>query len=231
MELRAKQSEKRPMSFLKSLRLSIQMCIIIVAMLIGFSVVVANSFVSFRIQDDLGNRQKAAGERVELGNALQIGFLQLRRAEKDFLLRLDLKYAQRHEARAQEMGPLFDQLRERAPDEAGALQVDAMRAAFDAYVKQFEEVVAQRQRIGLSSDEGLRGRLRKAVHDAEQELANYGNHQLTAGLLLMRRHEKDFLLRRDPKYIKRLEEAVAKFEQLVPRAIRDEDDQGEYHRQ
>ncbi len=58
---------------------------------------------------------------------------------------------------------------------------------------------------------GLSGSLRTAVHDIEARLKDIDNPRLTSWMLMMRRHEKDFMLRRDQKYAGELKKAAAEF--------------------
>jgi methyl-accepting chemotaxis protein len=53
------------------------------------------------------------------------------------------------------------------------------------------------------------------VHDIETKLKEVDNSKLAAGMLMMRRHEKDFMLRRDPKYIEEFQKSVADFAKAV----------------
>ena len=54
--------------------------------------------------------------------------------------------------------------------------------------------------VGFNENSGLEGNLREAVHQIEARLAEFDEPRLTILMLMMRRHEKDFLLRGDEKY-------------------------------
>jgi methyl-accepting chemotaxis protein len=53
--------------------------------------------------------------------------------------------------------------------------------------------------------------LRTAVHDIEARLKDIDNPRLTSWMLMMRRHEKDYMLRRDQKYAGELKKAATEF--------------------
>ena len=72
---------------------------------------------------------------------------------------------------------------------------------FNNYVKSFAALVQAEVRLGLNEKLGLSGSLRAAVHDIETKLKERDDPRLTSSMLTMRRHEKDFMLRRDPKYV------------------------------
>jgi len=63
----------------------------------------------------------------------------------------------------------------------------------------------------LNEKLGLTGSLRGAVHDIESKLNEIDNLRLTSLMLTMRRHEKDFMLRRDEKYIGELKRPPRNF--------------------
>ncbi len=83
--------------------------------------------------------------------------------------------------------------------------------AFANYDAKFAVVVGLQREIGLNEEEGLLGRLRSSVHNVEEALKKYNADNLTVIMLMMRRHEKDFLARLDPKYVGRIDDRLAEF--------------------
>ena len=75
--------------------------------------------------------------------------------------------------------------------------------------------MAAETRIGLNETLGLSGSLRGAVHDIETKLKEIDDPRTTAWMLMMRRHEKDFMLRRDPKYVAELKKAAVEFSRAI----------------
>lgn len=150
-----------------------------------------------------------------MANELEIGSLQMRRSEKDFLLRLDLAYAEKYHAAADSVLAILDSLS--AEEISGSLtgQIEILRERLPAHVAQFETVVGLQEALGMDAESGLQGTLRSAVHAVEQRLADADLPLLTIKMLMMRRHEKDFMLRLDPKYIGRIDERRAEFDVLL----------------
>ena len=66
-------------------------------------------------------------------------------------------------------------------------------------------------KLGLNEKMGLTGALRPAVHDIETRLKEIDEPRLTSSLLMMRRNEKDFMLRRDQKYVGEFKKSAAEF--------------------
>ncbi len=90
-----------------------------------------------------------------------------------------------------------------------AAPVTELHASADALVA---EVTA----LGLSQDLGLQGELRQAVKSAEDVIkkeaeAGLNLDGLLVQMLTLRRHEKDFILRKDPTYIERFTNTIASF--------------------
>jgi methyl-accepting chemotaxis protein len=87
------------------------------------------------------------------------------------------------------------------------------------YDSQFSNIVSIIRDLGFTETEGLQGSLRKSVHEVEDRLANFGKQdldplilaQLNVRMLMMRRHEKDFMLRGDAKYLPEMKLRAAEF--------------------
>jgi methyl-accepting chemotaxis protein len=206
------------MSVLKNLKVRLQIGLIAALAMIGFIVVASIYYVNTKTQAEFQNTQLTETRGVAYVNAVKTGFLNERRNEKDFLLRQSMKYADRHASKAVEITPYFAKLKtiHIEPDEQAL--VDSIEAGFTAYVAQFQKIVAVSQKIGLSPKEGMRGGLRKAVHQAESVINELNNHELLSIMLMMRRHEKDFFLRQDSKYIKKMDQRVIDFSEAIKRS-------------
>jgi methyl-accepting chemotaxis protein len=200
---------------MKNMKINLQISFIGLIALLGFIVIGVIYFTSSNKQAEFLGTQISENTGVSYVNAVKIGFLQERRDEKDFLVRKDMKYADRHKARVEEILPYFDKLKNvhQEPDEQQL--IDEMRDGFLAYAEQFQEVVGMWQQIGLTPKDGLRGALRSAVSAVEKELKKYDQPKLTVIMLMMRRHEKDFFMRIDPKYIKRMDQRMIEFDSLL----------------
>lgn len=151
------------------------------------------------------------GERLHLVNAIQYEFLNSRRSEKDFLIRRDEKYAQKHAANVDAIHADISKLREMLVLDTQKERLDMIKRFFDEYVAQFALVRENVIRRGLTHTEGLGGVLRDSVRSVEGTLKEYDNAGLMITMLMMRRHEKDFMMRQDPKYIARMDERLKEF--------------------
>jgi methyl-accepting chemotaxis protein len=154
----------------------------------------------------------------DLNKQLSIEMLEARRAEKDFQLRRDPSYSKRHVELSATIDRDFEQLKSFVRSSGIndiAERIGAAHSGFKSYVKDFEALVQAEVKLGLNETLGLSGSLRTAVHDIEAKLKESDNPRLTSWMLMMRRHEKDFMLRRDQKYVGELKKAAAEFSKLL----------------
>ena len=165
--------------------------------------------------DDLADR---AVETERLIDQVEIAFLQERRSEKDFFLRKDMAFATAHETVAatleEELASLSGMVAETERLSPLSGNVTRMSSLFQDYRGQFGEAVEVTQALGLDETSGYQGALRAAVHSLEETLNKLGDPELQVMMLMLRRHEKDFMLRGDPKYIARLQDQLAEMRSL-----------------
>ncbi|BDC80242.1 methyl-accepting chemotaxis protein [Aeromonas hydrophila] len=148
-------------------------------------------------------------------DGLEIAMLNLRRAEKDFLIRKDPAFV----TRFNEVLANFHQLNQTLgqDDNLSAVQGELTRLdqQMGAYGKAFNDLVAQQQIIGLGPEDGLYGRLRTAVHQVEEGLKQLDEQGLLITMLQLRRAEKDFMLRSDIQYLERFQTLHKDFQQRL----------------
>ncbi|MDP4527608.1 methyl-accepting chemotaxis protein [Alkalimonas delamerensis] len=147
---------------------------------------------------------------------LNTDVLMFRRHEKDFLLRFELRYLERmqqHYGAMQQQADSLDALLQQHRIDRGPLlefQRDTER-----YQQSFTALVRQYQQMGLTPEQGLQGELRHAAQQIENLLQQRGDDRLMAQLLQLRRHEKDFLLRRDADYYQRFGQTFQQMQALM----------------
>lgn len=173
------------------------------------------SHLTHGMRDDL-QRDVAQVERIYVAlDRLEVEFLMARRAEKDFLLRKDEKYIDRHAAAMQRLAEIQNTLTTELPRTQGLEgQVAAfaeLTAAIEAYQQDFNALVASHRKLGLDEKSGLQGDLRGSVHSIEKSLEEFARPEMQVKMLMMRRHEKDFIMRQTTKYLDRLNARVEEF--------------------
>ncbi|MGI3004218.1 methyl-accepting chemotaxis protein [Shewanella algae] len=148
--------------------------------------------------------------------------LSMRKNEKDFFGRLDLKYVEVHQqeaqATAQKMKELAGIFKEYDLPEA---PINSFNQDFASYLRLFAEVVKLQQEIGLDPKSGLYGELRSAVHNVETLVAENETPELMVLMLQLRRNEKDFMLRRDLSYLTRFDANIERFNETLDASLLD----------
>ena len=148
--------------------------------------------------------------RVERINS---GMLQLRRNEKDFLARNNLKYLGKFEKNYAQLNENINILSTNIKEFGiSNEQIIKLGQRMQEYKKLFVSLVEKQKIIGLHHKDGLYGSLRKAVHNAETTIKEQQNYKLISDMLMLRRREKDFMLRHDEKYIKKFNTDFSKLE-------------------
>ena len=186
--------------------------------LIGVVGLIVSALASY-VNDFAQAEQQAQMDRATAGQALVLqaenDFLQARRDEKDFLLHRTAASVTHHDAATRAVLDGLDRL---APLAGSALAADLAAARADAalYRERFAAVVRAQSALGVDENQGLQGALRDSVHDAEASLTQHDEPRLLVLMLMMRRHEKDFLLRQEPKYAEALDQRVAEFGKALP---------------
>jgi methyl-accepting chemotaxis protein len=183
--------------------------------LVAFGAIYEIGSLSQDASRDVANRARAI---ADLNKQLSIEMLEARRNEKNFQQRRNESYAKAH---AELIGPInrdFDEVeRLMSAGGMGALsdKTKQSQEGFKRYTADFNALVAAETRLGLNETLGLSGSLRAAVHDIEAKLKEIDDPRTTSWMLMMRRHEKDFMLRRDLKYIAEVKKAAVEFSKAI----------------
>ena len=176
----------------------------------GITMLVA-MLLMLAIQFYQGNTLSSLARTQQLVEQLNIDMLMFRRSEKDFMMRSELKYAERIEKRFADMNIRANELRELlAKHGIEQQQLQQFIANSTTYLSTFKQLVEQQKSIGLDAESGSYGRFRDAANNLEKRLDG-NNVQSTILLLQLRRAEKDFLLRKDPKYLQSFDQLYDQF--------------------
>ncbi len=157
-----------------------------------------------------------ATEFSTLTTEVQIDSLQARRHEKDFLLRRDPTYVQQH---AEAMATVFSDL-DKLPglgiaNDAQLGEIAAVHQSLQTYTASFKVVSDKATQLGLDENSGIQGMFRDQVHAVETDLKGINNNALLASMLMMRRHEKDFLLREKDQYVGEMNDEFGNWQKLL----------------
>jgi len=158
---------------------------------------------------------------------INVGILKCRCSEKDFLARKKLKYADKVGAEIISINQKLDKLKKLGQKTKGKKSLavaGSIAAALQKYQKTFDLLVASMQAQGLDSKSGFQGQFRDSVHTLEDEMNKFavGSSILDKSkiqLLLLRRHEKDYLLRGSEKYVKKVDARILNLIEAFSRVV------------
>lgn len=142
--------------------------------------------------------------------------LEARRREKDFLLRHDLKYVTVHKDIITSLNTEFNRLKSLLSDNKKySVLINDAQNKVKKYNSEFQDVVQLSIINGLDHDSGALGHLRKSVHKIEELVKRQDSLTLSNSMLMMRRHEKDYIARKNDKYIDKINEEYERFLHLL----------------
>ncbi|MGQ9370304.1 methyl-accepting chemotaxis protein [Azospirillum sp. A39] len=148
----------------------------------------------FQAADDL-NGFRAVTERITgvERRASRLRFQALR-----FVTERDADAAEAFATNAGEIATLLDELKVSAGAAIPAEDLESLSAGVAALSERFAAVVARARELGLTDEEGLRGRLKASAKAIEEELKMWPNaDKLTGRMEAMRKMEKDFIIYND----------------------------------
>ena len=178
--------------------------------------------VAYTVSSETSGQVQAEMERAVAANTAlldsEIDLLQLRRHEKDFLLRRTEQAIALHAAATKTALDDLAALERLVTDSEGAVDLKTIREGTLEYGRRFDAVVRGQKALGLNETQGLQGALRNAVHDAEASLEKHDEPRLLVLMLMMRRHEKDFIMRQETKYAEELKKRAGEFDAALARS-------------
>ncbi|MBD3843748.1 MAG: hypothetical protein IE909_18100, partial [Campylobacterales bacterium] len=171
---------------------------------LGLSALGFLSYIDIMKMDQYGK----TGRQIEI---LKSDMLTLRRNEKDFILRKDLKYkekfAKNFAKTVQEANSLKNKIDSIGLD---STEVEKFITIVKDYQKDFYSYIDKQVEIGLDEKKGLYGSLRQSVHNVQDNAKATKNFTLLASVYDLRKQEKDFMLRRDLKYVDKYSNKIEK---------------------
>ncbi len=176
----------------------------------------------------LAQRQIEAGYRAEADRLVgqQVELTRLRDDVRDalvatqtFLLTRETQAAERFQASHASATARVDTLT-RAATAAQATELSQLETGLGTYAKAFDVLVRKDTELGLTPDTGLEGAMREAVHSIEKQLETAEDAELRVSMLMLRRHEKDFILRRNADYIEKHAAEAEKFSGMIKKVFK-----------
>jgi len=105
-------------------------------------------------------------------------------------------------------------------DQTGAGDPDTVRyllTRVNLFNDNFNKYVTNLRQTGLDENSGLQGAFRTSAHQLEEYFYSINRDDLSVQYLMLRRHEKDFMLRRTIEYSEKVRASVAELQDSISR--------------
>ncbi len=133
---------------------------------------------------------------------LKTDILDLRKDEKDFLLHKDLKYVENFQEKIKYINKKEEEIKkDLIQKDIDLSSLDKFMDILTQYNQLFMQIIQKYKTIGLNHNDGLYGKLRESVHVIQKLAKESKNYKFLAAIYNLRKHEKDFMLRKDLKYV------------------------------
>ncbi|MBF0163643.1 MAG: GAF domain-containing protein [Magnetococcales bacterium] len=182
--------------------------------LAAFLVTVAQSYLHYDTNQSSWQRDHLTRRISELMHGIE-NDIDHAHAEVEYFLRIkDSRVADRVEALMRDVLPRLKEL-----DRLRVIPEDNSRervmALLESQLDLFAAIRKRIETIGLDPSSGEHGRIREEIHEVEQMLTGHEEYPLLASMLQLRRHEKDFMDRKQTVYLERFHAEVDRFYTLV----------------
>ena len=151
---------------------------------------------------------------------LEVELLELRKYEKDFLDKKDLKYKEKFIKTVDKLEK--DEkllLKDLEYEGIESKHITVFLEDVLKYEQRFLKLVQQQEKIGLNEKDALYGSLRASVHKVQESAKKANDNDLLVLVYELRKEEKDFMLRKDLKYVDRF---TSKIDALISSSLSDE---------
>jgi len=205
-------------AFIDKLKLNQKMYLLFGVVLVGFFTIVVSYFVTSAIRDNADKKLANVEKFAFSVKSLEADLLMQRRNEKDFLLGNDSAHVEKFNSGVLVFRKQIVEILPYAVEFGIKDKVSSVSDKFETYVTAFNSLVGFKLELGLDQNTGLHGELRSAVHVAEETITLQKQDDLMISMLMMRRHEKDFMQRETEEYIEKMLSESEHFDKLLKKS-------------
>lgn len=206
------------MSIFRNLKITQKMIAIAALLIVGLFIIAAVYYFSDYLREQNNEASADKNKLIEATRHIEVASNKTMQLESQFLLKSDKKFVDEHKATMEKLYGAIRTLSHLAESEKERKLATDLKNSIDMYQLSFDMVATRKVRLGLDENSGLLGELRDSVHAVENSLEKIDDAPLMVKMLMMRRHEKDYLARIDDKYIDRMAKRKEEFEQLLKQA-------------
>ncbi len=146
--------------------------------------------------------------QVEKPRELERSFLNTDAKSKDFILGSESKTLEAGNKLMREIQEMANDLKSYNRIEES--RIDSIQFLLDEYAVILEQLASKLRQRGFR-DHGLEGELRAVIHEVEDVDFRYDKYYM----LMLRRHEKDFFMRKDLEYLQKFNDGIVDFKNHI----------------
>lgn len=154
-------------------------------------------------------------------NAFEIKILKLIEIKTNFLnaKQKDSNDIKRFTKQVESLKRLLSEIEKRLDEnKESKKEISELSVNLNKYQKLLNSFFELQKKIGFDSKSGYYGMLRDEVHSIEKGLSKLNLDSIKVSMLMLRRHEKDFMLRRLDKYIGEFDKEIKVIKKLIDNA-------------
>jgi methyl-accepting chemotaxis protein len=158
------------MRFIKNVKIRHKLYGVIVILMVGFAGIGVAYEFAHNAEQQAVRTEKEANQYGKLIDRVKLGVLRARSIEKDFLLRSQDQYLDRHQANLNDVYQSLHRLEQMTTSGEEHTLIDKIESLTHTYEEEFKKTVQAKVTLGLDENSDLLGELRKTVHALEPVL-------------------------------------------------------------
>ncbi len=206
---------KRLITYVQNWKIAYRISLLAGVSLVGLVLILVTMSASLNSVANMRETAFSFRNTSKLVQELEFESIQIRRYEKDFLISKDVRHLELYNDEYDKAIDLLAEISSKTDNEVIKSAAREMSSILPRHKKQFQKVVAISTELGLDETLGLQGSLRISVRKIEDLLKQNSSDKLQVKMLMMRRHEKDYIMRVQDKYIDRIDDRAAEFRDIL----------------
>jgi len=205
-------------SLIQDMNLSNKALLFISFLVIAFLVILWQFQTGQSLLDDATKKAqqiRAIGERLQ---HIELNVLEARKAEKEFLMKGDPESVKSHESIMTLTNSHIKELETAFTEQEELASLSKLKESLEIYNHNFDLVVQQTNEVGFDETSGLLAKMKRTVKKVERVIKGSNVQSLLSRILIIRRSEMDFVVRKDEKYMRRYERDFEMFREELKSA-------------
>ncbi len=198
-----------------NIKLTTKFMMISTVVVIGF-ISVGFTFYKLQLnQDSTDALNQEASRFNQLVNAVGAEISKAQINEKAFLLNSNLHHMKLGQAAIDNAHKQIEEMRTLSIYKHTEGVINELNDLIKRLEVTFGALVKAKDQLGFDYNSGLHGELRKAIHGVESSLKDLNELELSNAMLLMRSYEKNYITRKDDKYIEKMDQQQIIFSNIL----------------